>query len=248
MFMSLLSLVDPLSWLLMAALVVLAAFLQGVGGVGFAMLVAPIAALTFPELVPGPLLALGGSVSLLAALRERQHIVLPVVGYAVAGRAIGSVIAVLGMTQLPVSVINLSFAVMILVAVTLSARGLRILPSSRNMGLAGIASGIMGTLTSVGAPALAIAMQNLAAAQLRASLGLILFLGASLSLILLIAAGLFTMQQALLSVVLYPFMLLGFALSGKMRHKVSLPVIRRLLLSVCTFSAVVLIVRTLLVA
>ncbi len=241
---ALLALVDPLSWLLMASLVVLAAFLQGVGGVGFAMLVAPIAALVFPQLVPGPLLALGGSVSLLAALRERQHIVPNVVACAVGGRAAGSVIAVLAMTQLPIEAVNLGFAIAILVAVALSAWGLRILPTSRNMALAGVASGIMGTLTSVGAPALAIAMQNLAAAQLRASLGLILFLGASLSLLLLMFAGLFTLQQAMLSAVLYPFMLLGFALSGQLRHKVSLPLMRRLLLSVCSLSAIALIART----
>ena len=90
---ALIDLVDPLSWLLMALLIVLAAFLQGVGGVGFAMLVAPIAALVFPQLVPGPLLALGGSVSLLAALRERQHIVPDVVVCALGGRATGSIIA-----------------------------------------------------------------------------------------------------------------------------------------------------------
>lgn len=242
---ALIDLVDPLSWLLMACLVVLAAFLQGVGGVGFAMLVAPIAALVFPQLVPGPLLALGGSVSLLAALRERQYIVPNLVACALGGRAAGSIIAVLAMTQLPMEAVNLGFAIAILAAVGLSAWGLRILPTIRNMILAGIASGIMGTLTSVGAPALAIAMQNLAPAQLRASLGLILFLGASLSLLLLILAGLFTMQQAMLSVVLYPFMLLGFALSGQLRHKVSLPLMRRLLLGICSLSALILIARTL---
>ncbi len=241
---ALIDLVDPLSWLLMALLVVLAAFLQGVGGVGFAMLVAPIAALIFPQLVPGPLLALGGSVSLLAALRERQHIVPDVVVCALGGRATGSIIAILAMTQLPIEVVNLGFALAILAAVALSAWGLRILPSKLNMILAGIASGIMGTLTSVGAPALAIAMQNLAPAQLRASLGLILFLGASLSLILLIVAGLFSWQQAMLSIVLYPFMLLGFALSGRWRHKVSMPLMRRLLLGICSLSAVVLIARS----
>ncbi len=242
---ALIDLVDPLSWLLMACLVVLAAFLQGVGGIGFAMLVAPIAALIFPQLVPGPLLALGGSVSLLAALRERTYIVQHVVTCALGGRAVGSVIAVLGMTQLPLEAVNLGFAVAILAAVALSAWGLRILPSLRNMILAGIASGIMGTLTSVGAPALAMAMQNLAPAQLRASLGLILFLGASLSLLLLILAGLFTLQQAMLSIVLYPFMLLGFALSGQLRHKVSLSLMRRLLLGICSLSALALIARTL---
>ena len=59
-------------YLLMACLIAIAAFLQGIGGVGFAMFAAPVAALYFPELVPGPLLTLGGFVTLLTALRERQ--------------------------------------------------------------------------------------------------------------------------------------------------------------------------------
>jgi hypothetical protein len=75
-------------------------------------------------------------------------------------------------------------------------------------------------------------------------LGLILFLGASLSLILLLVAGLFSWQQAMLSIVLYPFMLLGFTLSGRWRHKVSMPLMRRLLLGICSLSAVVLIARS----
>jgi hypothetical protein len=49
----------------------------------------------------------------------------------------------------------------------------------------------------------------------------------------------------MLSIVLYPFMLLGFTLSGQLRHKVSLPLMRRLLLGICSLSAVVLITRTL---
>ena len=50
-----------LSWALylgMGAMVLVGACLQGVSGLGFAMFCAPIGALLFPELVPGPLLAL----------------------------------------------------------------------------------------------------------------------------------------------------------------------------------------------
>ena len=58
----------------MALVVFGAALAQGVGGIGFAMFAAPVAAMFFPQLAPGPLLTLGGFISLLTALRERAFI------------------------------------------------------------------------------------------------------------------------------------------------------------------------------
>ncbi|HLS43346.1 MAG TPA: sulfite exporter TauE/SafE family protein [Paenalcaligenes sp.] len=242
-------LINELSWafmgqyLILGCVIAIAAFLQGVGGVGFAMFAAPVAAVFFPALVPGPLLALGGSVSLLTALRERHHILPGVVTAAFSTRLIGTVLAVIGMTQLSKSALELLFGTFILIAVLLSISGLRIAPNYKNMSIAGLSSGIMGTLTSVGAPPLAIAMQNLSPVNLRASLGATLFLGASASVIGLSIAGLFTRYEAMLSAMLWPFMLLGFFLSNKARHVVSAKAIKRLLLSVCSISAVGLIIK-----
>ena len=243
-------LINELSWAvfwqysILACVIAVAAFLQGVGGVGFAMFAAPVAAVFFPELVPGPLLALGGSVSLLAALREREHIIPDVVVTAISGRVVGTIFAVLVMTQLSKSTLELLFGIFILVAVLLSISGLKIDPNRKIMGVAGVSSGIMGTITSVGAPPLAIAMQNLTPVNLRASLGATLFLGASFSVLGLSVAGLFTRHEALLSAILWPFMLLGFSLSSKIRHLVSAAAVRRLLLVVCSISAVGLIIKS----
>ena len=52
----------------MAALVFGAALTQGIGGIGFAMVSAPISVLLYPELVPGPLLVLGNGFILTAVL------------------------------------------------------------------------------------------------------------------------------------------------------------------------------------
>src|SRR5690606_7966262 len=64
---------DPWLYALMAVLILGSAFVQGVGGVGFTMFAAPVAAIVCPELVPGPLLTLGGFVTLLTAIRESRH-------------------------------------------------------------------------------------------------------------------------------------------------------------------------------
>lgn len=236
---------DPWLYAMMAVLIFFAAFMQGLGGVGFAMFAAPIAAIFFPQMVPGTLLTLGGFVSLLTALRERHDTLWPTAGAALAGRAIGTLIAVFALAQLANKSVNLLFAALILIAVVLSVAGLRIKTTPRNITLAGIMSGIMGTLTSVGSPPLVIALQHTPPPKLRATLGVTLFCGSAFSLIMLSITGHYTLEQLLLSVTLAPFMFLGFSLSSQIHQKVSPAAIRKLLLTFCATSAVGLILKTL---
>lgn len=238
--------VEALNYGVMAVVVATAAFLQGVGGVGFAMLAAPVAVFLAPNMVPGSLLVLGGSVSLLAALRERHEIVKSVVSWALAGRLVGTIIAAVGMTQLPSDWLGLLFGGFILMAVLLSASGLKVKTTVVNLCGLGVVSGMMGTLTSVGAPALAIAMQSLKPAQLRPSLGSTLFIGSLISIGSLALAGLFTWKDLLSGLGLWPFMFLGFQLSSRARHAVSPKNIRLFLLWFCGVSSVTLIVKSLL--
>lgn len=229
----------------MAVLIGFAAFMQGLGGVGFAMFAAPVAAMFVPEMVPGTLLTLGGMVSLLTAVRERRDIRWPAAGTALTGRALGTIIAVSALTQLTPERISILFAVLILAAVALSIKGPKIMATKPNVAIAGVASGIMGTLTSVGAPPLAIAFQHTPGPSLRATIGTILFCGSAFSLLLLAYAGHFTLQQLMLGVALTPFMLAGFTLSNRFRSRISPRVLRTFLLGFCTLSAVGLIIKSL---
>lgn len=236
---------EPGAYSVMALMIFTAAFMQGVGGVGFAMFAAPAAAIWYPQLVPGPLLTLGGFVALLTTLRERHHVVWPSVGTALAGRGAGTLIAVYAMGQLAAKSLNLLFAALILSAVALSVAGLRIVASHRNIGVAGLFSGIMGTLTSVGSPPLAIALQHTPPANLRATLGVILFVGASFSLAMLWLTGHYSLQQLVLSITLAPFMFLGFTLSSRVHKKISPTAVRRMLLTFCASGAIGLLLKTL---
>lgn len=234
---------DPWLYGLMATLILGSAFLQGVGGVGFTMFSAPVAAIVCPELVPGPLLMLGGCVTFLTAVREHRNIAWSSAGSALVGRAVGSVIAVVALAQLAQRPLNFLFAAMILLAVIMSVAGLRIVVNRRNITIAGMLSGVMGTLTSVGAPPLVIALQRSNPATLRATTGAILFFGSTFSLIVLAFAGHFGLREGLLGATMVPFMLLGFWASGRLRQKVSPVVLRRALLAFCALSAVGLIVK-----
>lgn len=62
-------------------------------GIGLALFAAPIVALVQPDPVPGPMLVLGGAVSLLAALREWRRIDVRLAAIAFAGRVPGSILA-----------------------------------------------------------------------------------------------------------------------------------------------------------
>ena len=102
-------------WQLGAALtVLLAACLQGVSGVGFAMLSAPLAALFLPQLVPGPLLALSFPLALLAVLREGRHVDWPVARQALAGRIAGAALAALLLVWVPAQPMALLFGLSLL--------------------------------------------------------------------------------------------------------------------------------------
>lgn len=235
---------DPWVYGQMALLICFAAFMQGLGGVGFAMFAAPIAALFFPQMVPGVLLTLGGFVSLLTALRERPDVMWQPVRQALLGRAAGAILAVYALAELSQKAISLLFAALILMAVILSVAGLRIATTARNITIAGVISGVMGTLTSVGSPPLALAMQHTPPPNLRATMGAILFFGATFSLILLAFTGHYTLRDFLLSAILLPFMLLGFALSSRAHKRVGPALVRRLLLAFCATSALGLAVKT----
>lgn len=231
-------------YLFMGALIGASAFLQGVGGVGFTMFAAPVALVVAPELVPGPLLTLGGAVTLLTAIRERNRIVPPLAISAISGRAFGAFIAVMVLGSLKGGVLNLLFAGLILGAVLLSVSGWKVISTKSNLGIAGIVSGLMGTLTSVGSPPLVIALQYNEPAVIRANVGAILAVGAWISIILLAISGHYVLKDLWLSLGLLPFLIVGFFLSNPLRRFVKGPALRKALLLFCAASSGWLILKT----
>ncbi len=234
---------DAMHYLGMAAMVGVGACLQGVGGLGFAMFCAPLAALWFPELVPGPLIALACPLSLMAAVREHQVIDWTQAGFGLAGRVLGTAGAALCLALLSADTLSLLFALLILVAVALSVGGWRVEPGRRNVLVAGVASGVMGTITSAGAPPFAIAMQRQRADVLRATLGCIFFAGSAVSLATLTVIGRMGLRELQLAALLVPWMVAGFAASGHLSALLRQRSPRPLLLGLATFGALGILVQ-----
>ena len=231
---------------LMGLLVMAGACMQGVGGIGFSMLSAPIAVMAHAAMVPGPLLLLGGIVSLLAALRDRTAIQWRIAADCILGRVIGAALATALMVAFTPRLLSTVFGLLLLAGAALSAAGWRVQANRRNSWIAGILSGLMGTITSAGAPPLGLLTQRLEPAQIRSTIGCIICLGSAVSLFLLSAAGQFSVQQFLLGVALLPWVMGGFALSNRVGAHLPAATVRRLLLLLVTAGALMALGRGLL--
>lgn len=240
------SFAEPLSagrYLAMGLMVLAGAAMQGVGGLGYAMFCAPLAAIFFPELVPGPLLAVGAPLALLAYLREREALNGKVAAATLVGRVIGTFAATGLLVLVSANALSILFAVLILLAVTLSTVGWRVQPTTTNLSIAGVASGIMGTITAAGGPPFAIAMQHLAPPTMRSTLGVVFFAGTIVSIAALAWVGKMGMQEWLYFVVLLPWMLVGFFASNRLARHVSKAAIRQWLLGTAAVSACIILLK-----
>jgi uncharacterized membrane protein YfcA len=225
-----------------AALVIFAgALLQGTGGIGFGMFVAPLLALFHPELVPGPVLLLGGLLAFFSAVREFRSVELGGVALAVAGRIPAAFVAGYAMLVLSAHALSLLFAVLILIGVGLSFAGWRVQPTGRNLFAAGFASGFMGTITSVGAPPMALIYQHADAARLRANIGAYFTGGTAASLVALASVGKFGVTDVWRGLALAVPMAAGFGVSSLIVPYVTRAATRRFVLVVSGLAAAALI-------
>jgi len=80
-----------LAFAALAAAALVAAFVQGAVGMGFALIMGPVLALMAPALVPGGLLVMMLPLNLLVMLRERGALDWSGAGWITLGRAVGGV-------------------------------------------------------------------------------------------------------------------------------------------------------------
>lgn len=151
----------------------------------------------------------------MSAVRECRSINYAALGYALAGRIPASILGAMAFTLFSARWMSVLFASLILLAVAMNFRGWRVKPGPRNYMLAGVASGVMGTITSVGAPPMAIVFQNFSGPQLRATIGSFFVVGALMSLTALARYGRFGMTELNYGIGLILPMAAGFALSNK---------------------------------
>lgn len=229
--------------LALSILVVCGAFLHSLIGFGFAMLVAPFLILYNPEFVPVPMLLFGTFLPSFIVWRHRNHIDFTGIKLAIAGRIAGSILAVWLITIISQNTFMLIFGGLVIATVILSTFAFNIRPTPTNVGIAGIFSGLMGTLAALGGPPIAILYQNERGDVIRATLSGFFILGSLLSLLFLSIAGKVTFTHFKLFLYLVPGVLIGFYLSKYAVDHVDRRYMRKAMLSVSFIAGLMVMIR-----
>ncbi len=232
--------------LLLATLVVASGgLIQGISGVGSGFIMVPLLAIIDFRFLPGALIFGSLSISGLMAWLDRQHIQFkdtPVVLIAIVpGALVGSwLLSIVATDQL-----GLFFGAMILLAVVITAFGVRLLPNLLNSTVAGLVAGAMGASSGIGAPIIALLYQHQAGPALRSTLAYLYTIASTLIVFALAVFGQFGLEQVALGCMLFPGFLLGLFLSRNFVLRVDQGLTRVLVLVVASISALSLIVSSL---
>lgn len=201
---------SPLLVTAVVLIIVAAAVVQVGLGMGFGLTAAPLLALIDPSLVPAPTLFLGMLSSLWVAFSDMPAIQWNEVGIAVAGRIVGAVAGTFVVVALvDRNAFMIIFGLLIAAAVALSLSGWRTPFTRFNLLSMGAASGFMGTITSVGAPPLALIYQDRSAALARPTLSAFFAIGCAVSLVGLFASGWAGTRDVVLAALMLPPMIVG---------------------------------------
>jgi uncharacterized membrane protein YfcA len=221
----------------------LASAVQGSIGFGAGLLAAPVLLLIDPAFAPAPMLVSNLVLTMLVARREWSSVDFHALRFIVGGRLVGTILAAGVLAKISGAGFDLLFGMLVLIAVVLSLLGGGYPRSPRNLSIAGIASGLMGTLSSIGGPPVALVYQGTDPSRFRATLGVHLIVGATLSLIAVWSVGRFGTTELMLAGVLIPAALTGFWLSRFGIDLVEAGHIRWAVLVLSTLSALVILSR-----
>jgi uncharacterized membrane protein YfcA len=238
---------ELVSWQALLAGVVavfVGALIQGATGIGFGMIAAPILMLIDHEFVPGAPLTLAMIISFLVAVRERGEVDWKGVAVMLPGRILGTAAAGVIVLIVSIQMFSALFGAMVLLAIGLSTIGWRVAATPVNLSVAAFVSGLMATLTSIGAPPLALVYQHEAGPVIRSTLSTVFGLGTAMSVVTLIIVDRYTIQHVVVSVTLLPALLLGFKVSTWTVSRVRERTVRLGVLSISATAALILIIRS----
>jgi uncharacterized protein len=205
--------VTVIEWAIALGIVAIGACAQGAMGFGLGLLAAPVLALVDEHFVPGPLLVVALVLTVLIVVRERGRLDLRGVKWAVVGRVPGSLVGAIAVVSLSADLLIVVFALLVLAGVVLSVVGWDLQPTPRTLLTAGAVSGVMGSITSIGGPPMALVYQHRRGPELRSTLAAFFVFGSALSIVLLTAVGEIGTSDLRWAAALLPAMLVGYVAS-----------------------------------
>jgi len=228
---------------LSVAIVAAGSALQASIGFGVALVAAPLLVIVDRRFVPGPLLAAALLLTVIMAVRERAAIDVHGLRAAVWGRLLGTPPAALLVGAVSSRTFDLVFGLLVLSAVGVSLVHRAVTPTRRSVFLASVASGFMGTASSIGGPPLALVYQNADGPRLRSTLATLFAMGSVLSITALAAVGRFGAPELVRAAVLLPGVVLGVAASGPLARALDRAAARPFVLGLSGLAALAVLGR-----
>ena len=200
--------------------VAIGALVQGTIGFGINVIAAPVAAIVQPDALPAAMIVLALPMTAGSAYREREHIDREGVLWTTLGRLPGAALGGWAVSLLSPESLATWIGGFVVVAALMSilSSNLRVTPFSS--ALVGGIAGVMGTMSSVGGPPLALLYQREPGPVLRSTLGATFLIGSLLSLAALALAGRVEPWHWALGLALTPAVALGLLASHGLRARV----------------------------
>lgn len=223
-------------------LIIFGAIAQSAIGLGFGI-PACFLVLLEPSMVPSCIILMGTFLAFSNALLSLKDIIKVDLIYAYFGRLIGSFMAMpLIFLTLGTKNYLIIFGTLLLVATYMSIKKWNIVANKKNITIAGTISGLMGTLTGIGGPPMALVYQNSSARKVVATLNMFFGVGALFSVILFIYYDLINLPEVMKSIYLSPALIIGTYIGRReMVKKFVDKNLKNLIIAVCFVSAFVII-------
>jgi len=237
--------VSPLGLALANLVVFCAAFVQLSAGLGFALVAVPLLAAIDLGFVPGPSLFVSVFLALFMLGGDRRAIVRREVGVLLPALALGTAGGALLLAIVPKDTLGILFAVVILLAIAITVLVRPVGLSTPSLIGGGFAAGVMGTVSGIHGPPLALLYQAEEIGKTRATLALIFLVGYVISLVALTIANEFGLRGVQLGLVLLPGLLVGIATASRTRRLLPDRLVRAAILVIAGAGAIVLLAKSL---
>lgn len=230
---------------ILAATMVIAAFVQGAVGVGFALIAAPVIGLVDPGLLPVSLLILMLPLNVYLAWRERPALDSNGALWITLGRTVGAVGGVLIISRISAHDLNLFIGASTIAAAVATLCAPTFAPGRKAFVAAGAVTGITETATGIGGPALAMVFQHYRAPALRSTIALCFAVGEMLSLVMLSVAGQITPGKFVSALLLVPPVVVGAFISHHIHHRFNGKTLRISVMAFAIVSGAAILYQTL---
>lgn len=217
--------------------------LQRLAGQGFGMIAAPVVALAAPGFLPASLLLLGLVVGSGAIFVDWSSVTRQELAPGFAGRALGAgIAAVIAANIVNADALATLVALLVYLGIALSLVGVRVAIAPLALFSAGTVAGIMGTLTAIGAPPMALLYQHEEQKRSAAMQNAFFAWGMAVSITALAVAGLIGWPHLLFALGLLPAVGLALAIAQPLARRVEKARIRPYALGLAGVAATVLLV------